>query len=296
MTYEDILKQTIDLHVHVGPEIIPRLFTVPELVRKERGKLRGAAVKNHFFPTSAQEAGETGAFRLINSIVLNRYQGGIDHNAVLASAQMNDGPIIVWFPTIHAEPFLSSTEYEIPPEWVDQDSRRKIRFRKAKDVAPLTIRNVRGDLLPEVADVLEVIREYDAILATGHVSWQEARTLVKAAIERYGIRRVIVTHPIYQRIRMPIAVQKELARCGAYIEHCYSMYAIDKIPMRAIAAAIMEVGPRYCILSSDVGQRFSPCPSDALREFMRLLEQEGIRKEDMKTMLVENPAALVGRR
>ena len=53
MDYRKILQQAIDLHIHIGPEIIPRKFTLPELVDYEKGKLRGVGVKNHFFPTIA---------------------------------------------------------------------------------------------------------------------------------------------------------------------------------------------------------------------------------------------------
>ena len=51
MNNKEIIKNAVDLHVHIGPESIPRKFTLPDLVKYEKGKIRGIAVKNHFFPT-----------------------------------------------------------------------------------------------------------------------------------------------------------------------------------------------------------------------------------------------------
>ena len=60
MNYREILGQTIDLHVHIGPEIIPRKFTLPKLLDYEKGKLKGVGVKNHFFPTVGMHRNITG--------------------------------------------------------------------------------------------------------------------------------------------------------------------------------------------------------------------------------------------
>ena len=37
------IRDFIDLHVHIGPEPIPRKYTLPKLVREERRKLGGVA-------------------------------------------------------------------------------------------------------------------------------------------------------------------------------------------------------------------------------------------------------------
>jgi predicted metal-dependent phosphotriesterase family hydrolase len=94
---------------------------------------------------------------------------------------------------------------------------------------------------------------------------------------------------------MPIHVQKELADMGALIEQCYSMYSIDKIPISKIARQIKLLGAKNCILSSDVGQIFSKNPSEALADFMFLLEKEGITKQELRQMLVNNPIRLLNK-
>lgn len=297
MDYRDILRQAIDLHVHIGPEMIPRKFALSDLISYETGKLGGAGIKNHFFPTIAMGGlpaqGEKEDFIIINSVVLNRYVGGFNPDIVRASAELSERPIIVWFPTLHTENFLQSQETEIPEEWIDPKLRNMITLRRSADIEPLTIFDSDRRLLGEVKAVLNVIKEQDAILATGHLSWQDSYELVKFASSELGIRKIIITHPIYQKIAMPISFQKELARLGALIEHCYSMHSIDKIPINDIVKQIKEVGAENCILSSDVGQVFSKSPSESLADFMALLADEGVTEEEIRTMLITNPGKLI---
>ena len=296
MNYKKILKQAIDLHVHVGPEIIPRKFTVAELIKNEKNKIKGVGIKNHFFPTTALDRPKNnfaGPF-VIDSVVLNNFIGGFNTEAIRSAAELADRPIMVWFPTLHAKNCLKKQKYEIPQEWIDPEILARIKLRLAKDIEPLSIFDRCKKMKREIFSVLQTIKECNAILATGHLSWKESLCLVKIAKSKFGIEKIIITHPIYQQIKMPISVQKQVVKYGAVIEHCYSMYSIDKVPIRDIVRQIKSVGAANCILSSDVGQKFSPSPSIALRKFMELLNREGISESEIEVMLNKNPARLVG--
>lgn len=297
MEIQDILKRTIDLHVHIGPEIIPRRFDFAQLIAQESGKMAGVAIKNHFFPTIAMnkvvEQKDSG-FLVINSVTLNCYAGGFNPEAVYASAKLSTLPIIVWFPTINAANFLIGQKWEISPEWLAPGVAEKIKLRLAGEVNGLTVLDNQCQITAEVDKVLSAIKDCNAILATGHLSWLESKILVYRAIKRFGIKKVIITHPIYQRINMPLAVQQELAEMGAIIEQCYSMYSIDKISIAKIAQQIRAVGADNCLLSSDVGQTFSPSPSEAMLEFIQLLSEQGISVAELNQMTVVNPRRLIG--
>ena len=156
----------------------------------------------------------------------------------------------------------------------------------------LSIFDSKGAIRSDVFAILDAIKSSGAILATGHISSQESQALVRCAAKR-GITKMIITHPIYQPIAMPLAIQRELANLGAYIEHCYSMFAIDKISVHKIASQIKSIGAERCIISSDVGQVFSKNPSEALAEFIELLCAENIAVKDIATMLVKNPSKLI---
>lgn len=140
--------------------------------------------------------------------------------------------------------------------------------------------------------MLTAIKQTGAILATGHISSSEAAALIKAAAA-FGITKMIVTHPIYQRIAMPVGVQKRLTQYEAYIEQCWSMWKIDKIPIQEIARQIKTIGANNCIITSDSGQSFSPSPDEALVQFCEALAQQGISRKKLEVMGITNPKKLL---
>ena len=61
-----------------------------------------------------------------------------------------------------------------------------------------------GKLTVAAKDVIDLIADYDAVLATGHMSGEEIQALVDYAIGK-GHKRIIVTHP---RDAMPQPVDR----------------------------------------------------------------------------------------
>lgn len=290
MNLKKIIKSAIDLHVHIGPEVIPRKFEIRSLLKKQTNKISGLAVKNHFFSTAPWVAGySSNSINILPSVTLNNSVGGLNPDIVYQSSYLNKQPLIVWFPTINSELFLKNSKYEIPPEWVNK---KGFKPRLSKNIKPVKILNRNGRLNIRAKNTLRAINKTNSILATGHISPTESFKLVKKALE-VGIKKIIVTHPIYQKINMPIKMQKKLALMGAYIEQCYSMYSIDKIAIKKIAKQIKIIGSQYCFLSSDVGQPFSPDPDQALLSFSKLLLEQGFNLSDLKTMLVDNPKKII---
>ncbi|MBI5123177.1 hypothetical protein HZA75_04950 [Candidatus Roizmanbacteria bacterium] len=293
LTIDQIIKSSIDLHYHIGPEVIPRKFDdVISLIKNQNNKIRGIALKNHFYPTVPfiEKIKKNNNLILIGSVVLNNFIGGLNPEVIYAASLINRVPIIVWFPTISAKNFLEKTKYEIAPEWVNK---KNFKARLSKDVKGIYILDQKNNLNKKTFEVLKAIKKTNSILATGHISWQESKKLVKEALS-IGIRRIIITHPIYQKINMPINIQKKLGIMGCFIEICYSMYSIDKIPIDKIVFQIKKIGYKNIILSSDVGQKFSPDPGIALYKFSNLLLNEGITLNMLYKMLVENPKKVIG--
>ncbi|MDP3741876.1 MAG: DUF6282 family protein, partial [Candidatus Micrarchaeota archaeon] len=75
---QSIVRESIDIHYHVGPEPIPRLFT-PEQLSCEKGKIRGIVLKSHYHEAIAPKIS---GLLLVSSVVLNNFVGGINPNAV----------------------------------------------------------------------------------------------------------------------------------------------------------------------------------------------------------------------
>ena len=288
---KNIVREAIDLHMHVGPEILPRKHNPFTVLNSQREKVGRICIKSHCYSTVSwanvfNEVFDTNF--LIGSVTLNNFVGGINLDLLYADASITDEPFVVWLPTLHSENHLTKSEWEVKKEWVGDPS---FKPRRSESICPVRIVE-NGSLTKDAIRLLEFIREIDCILATGHISWRESEAVVKEAVSM-GIQRLIVTHPIYQLIDMPVEVQKELAELGAYIEHSYVMHSIDKISLSRIASQIREVGAQSCILSTDVGQIVSPDPDIALTEFALGLTEQGLNLDEIRQMLVENPRRLV---
>src|SRR3989344_7212939 len=117
----------IDLHVHIGPEVLPRKYTVGRIIKEQRRKIAGIALKSHFYPTMPLiKSEEASDLILIGSVTLNNYLGGLNPDVIYASAKLSSKPIMVWFPTINADNFLKRSKYEIPPEWVGEGFKSRV--------------------------------------------------------------------------------------------------------------------------------------------------------------------------
>jgi hypothetical protein len=285
------VKNFIDLHVHIGPEPIRRKFTAQSLLERERGKIRGMALKNHFFPTMPfiEQADVPADLLLVGGVALNNYVGGLNPEVIYATSRICDRPMIVWFPTVNASNFLKKSKFEIKPEW----AAGTFKSRPSEEVKGIDILDRSGKLVPEARKVLRSIKDNDCILATGHISPKESQALVYAALE-IGIEKIIVTHPMYQPVDMSIEMQRELGSAGnVYMEYPYALYSIDEISIESLAKSMKAVGYSKCILSSDMGQINMPSPSVGLKKYVNLLKSNGIDDDALEQMGVTNPKKLV---
>ena len=97
----DLLKHAYDLHIHCGPDIIPRSVTALEMAERavKRG-MKGFAIKSHYAPTCLQAATVRACYpgcNAVGTITLNASVGGLNPLAVETAARM--GAKIVWCPT-----------------------------------------------------------------------------------------------------------------------------------------------------------------------------------------------------
>jgi len=139
---------------------------------------------------------------------------------------------------------------------------------------------------------LDLILKFDLILATGHLDRQETLFVVERAHAK-GIRRIIMTHPLFQSTELPPEVMARMwAEYGAYSELCFSNLAMDHLTYDQYLAVIEAVGRGGVLLSSDVGQIFSPPVGDALRGFFDELRKRGVKEDDIVQMSILNPNRL----
>lgn len=266
------LAGVIDLHVHVAPDSRgPRSvngFEAAQMAR--RHGMRAILIKNHYTETASQAylvSEIVPGIDVYGGIVLNRSVGGINPVAVesMASTTRRLGRM-VWLPTFDSE--------NNSPD---------------SDNVPIT-RN--GELLPEVAEVFDVMREYDLALATGHVSPEEALLAIREA-RAAGIERIVVTHPSSGLVDMSVEMQRAAADLGALLEYTVSA-ALGPGSLEAFTRQIREVGLEDVVLTTDYGQVGNPVPADGMRAILPRLRAAGFSRAEIDTMTRRNPARLLG--
>ena len=124
-------------------------------------------------------------------------------------------------------------------------------------------------------------------LATGHLSLQESILLCKEGVAR-GIRMVL-THPEFERTKTPAEVQRELARLGVLIEHCWFNIGESECTVAQMAHNIRATGVQSCYISTDRGQAQRETPVQAMEQFIVALLEKGFTKKEIQTMLVQVP-------
>jgi microsomal dipeptidase-like Zn-dependent dipeptidase len=97
---------------------------------------------------------------------------------------------------------------------------------------------------------------------------------------------------------MNILQMKAAAQDGAFIEFIYNATQEPNpfVTMGDYAKAIREIGPKSCILATDLGGVQTPpraLEPDALLEFMQALHKEGISVDDINLMVKTNPALVL---
>jgi len=274
---QKMLDGVIDIHVHSGPDSVPRSIDAMDLARlaKQRG-MRGLVLKNHYESTAALAyvvRKEVPGIEIFGGIDLNRSVGGINPAAVERMVLMKGGwGRVVWMPTFDAE--------------------NQVRF--SKENRPFVSVAKDGHLLPEVVQVIALVAKNQLTLETGHSSPEEGLLILKEG-RRQGVRHMIVTHAMASPVRMTIPQMQEAAKEGAYIEFVYgALLGPNALKIDDYAKAIREIGPAFCILSSDLGQPGNPLHPDGLSAFFQALRGQGFSQADVDLMSKTNPARALG--
>ena len=164
---EPMLTGIVDIHAHCDPDSVPRSIDAIDLARLARDRgIRGLVLKNHYDPTATLAyvvRKEVPGIEVFGGIVLNRTVGGINPAAVEHLVAVKGGwGRVVWMPTYDAE--------------------NQVRY--SKENRPFVPVARKGELLPEVMEVLRIIAQHRLVLATGHSSPAEDLMLIRAAKQR----------------------------------------------------------------------------------------------------------------
>lgn len=290
-TVERLMRGAIDFHVHAGPDPFhERRLDVIELAHqgKEAG-MKAIVAKCHQFGTAPLAClinQIVSDFTLVGSLTLNSGTGGLNPEVVEVAAKA--GAKVIWMPT------YSSV--------VDSKRAREKREGSAhpatQSVIPqgISLIDESSNLLPQVISILEIIKENDMVLGTGHISVQEIYA-VSARARQMGVK-VTITHPLNSMFGSPLTMgqQKELAALGAYIEHTFvtCMPFFGGMSPKVIAEHVKAVGEEHCILSTDFGQILHPAPPEGFRMMVAYMLDFGLSEKELQVLIKDNPSKLLG--
>ena len=278
----------IDLHVHAGPDVLGRVADDVEIATDcLAAGMAGIAVKAHLESTASRAYHTNRAvagFRYIGGVCLNYPVGGINPAAVDACLRL--GGRVVWMPSGHSR-FHAQVTGSLG-NWGYSD----MSIYNPADALGITVLDDDGNLTPQTREVLALVHEHDALLATSHLSPDEIIAVAEAC--RDQDTKLVVTH-----IRWTPAYDLELAKraieFGATVEIAGSTVGgyTNRFPIGEVVEAIEEFGPQALIIASDAGGVRHPRPHEAIRILATNLAELGVPERDLDLMLKENPARLV---
>ena len=284
-TIDKLVAGAIDMHVHFHPDSLQeRRQDALRLAYSARDSgMRAIVLKCHDFntvPVALLVSELVPEVQTFGSLTLDNEVGGLNPVAVLSAARM--GAKVVWMPTISAANSKTRTE-------------KNLGFKIPG--AEQFILDSKGKLLAEVKEIFQIVKEYDIVLASGHLSPRESFALVEEA-QRIGSTKMVITHALqWSLMDVPISEDdvKQLARSGAFIEHCFWgwMPTISRADPKLITESVKMTGAERCIMSSDFGQIYHPPAPEGLRLFIATMLRNGLGEKDIELMVKTNPAKLL---
>jgi hypothetical protein len=288
-----VLKGSVDLHVHPAPSPLPRRIDAIEAAwSAEQIGMRAIVVKSHHHSTVTDVLAlggyglDGGPVKVFGGIALNSAVGGLNPHAVDLALAM--GGRIVWFPTIGS-----------PQHIAHHAAHPNLKFPKlavhVRDERPIDVLDENGRLRPEVHDIIGLIKEHDAILASGHMAPDRILAVFKAAREA-GVDRLLVNHPNFV-IEATHEQGRRFVELGAMIEHSLCMYddrsSFHNWDVDVLMSWVEAVGAERSTLGSDLGQMNNPLPSEAFTNIVGQLLDAGLSEAELRQMVATNPARML---
>jgi Family of unknown function (DUF6282) len=292
---DELMVGAIDVHIHSNPHQSPQIHSQDVLALSRQASeagMRAMVVKDVGGSTTgaAYVATRTGVgVPIYGAFVMNLAVGGINPRGVYVALNHGDGARVIHFPTGDS---LNHFEY-----------RKKYYFGVnlplTEEQALTVIKD--GKLIPEVREIISLVKEHGATLATSHLSAAESRMVVREARDQ-GLERIVISHALWPMTGLSIDDLKAFAAMGCVIEfeYCqtmpmmYFVHGEAPVDPRNIVKAMKEIGAEHCFISSDLGQLYSPLPVEGMRSYVAILRRCGMTPDEIRLMFHRNPARIAG--
>ena len=279
------LQGVIDMHVHSNPDIRHRAYDDFELMEAGiRVGARAIVIKTHqgttvdraFLCNRHNEIIHQGDndFTMFGSVTMNRQMGGINPWAVESGLKL--GAKVIWLPT---------------------QSARNNMLKQNQDPSDCVEVVQGGKVVPELLTIFRLVKDYDVVLGTGHVSPEECFRVVEAARDA-GVKKLVVTHPEWWMVGMSLEDQVRIVKdYDVILEHCFAQpmgggkYK-SNLPMNL--EAVKACGYKNVMVSTDGGQVENPNWEIALEQYMQYLSDHGVGEDELRYMTHDIQAGLLG--
>ena len=278
---ENVMQGIIDMHIHAAPDVRARKLDDLELMEAsvQRG-VRAIVLKSHNVPTAdraylvnrvAAEKYPDVKFTAFGGLCLNHPAGGLNPDAVETSLKL--GAKVIWLPTNTAEN----------------------HYRKnGKDPSKGVVVTRDGKAVDELQDIFALVKQYNAVLATGHIGAEECFPVVEAA-RAAGVEKIVITHPEFWVVGMTPEQQADIVRkYDVLLESVYAqpVNGSYKINIPDNIAAMKAIGPEHFVISTDSGQTVNPYWYESYTTYFKAVS-EVFTSEQVRKMTHDNPAWLL---
>ena len=212
------------------------------------------------------------------SICLHEEIGGINLYAVEVALSQNAK--IVWMNSKRTSRY----------NWINED---------------VIITDEKGDLLPQLQDILKLTGEKNACLATGHLSFEKTLLLAKEARD-LGVQKIIVTHPD----RFSQDQQKQFNTFNVFFNRSLGTWPWWVKTGKGVIAwrhphdlkplvvpsieGMRAVGMNKNLISTDWYSTMPwPDPPTEMKSYIWALMENGVNKNEIDMLVNKNPSALL---
>lgn len=258
----------------------------------------GAVLNRHHYSSTVERAALASAatgFAMLGAVLLNDSVGGLNPDA--ADLALRLGGRWIGLPTMGARHYR-----QMLARYPADLQRMYGGFGRGA----LTVLDERGELLPEMRAIFELVAAHEAVLNLGYIGFDESLAVVAAAAG-HRVRKLVMTNILETMRYSPAEADRLLAFPGTYLEltahtmhPTMAVHGPSDIPGGAAAVErtlglIRRHGVERCVLSSDGGLTGAPGPAEMLAWGVGALAGGGLDERSLRKLVYDNPSRLLER-
>jgi len=292
MQMDHILNGLVDIHLHTDPSLMERYIDVQDMaIRAREFGYKAILYKEHFVCTAhvaslvQKHCFPNKEIYVFGAVALNASVGGI--NPYAADAAIKLGARVVWLPTTSSKHHQEHMRREMEQRAKGKDIKNPFDAVKKMKEMELTLTDDKGVLLPQVAEVMEVVRDAPGVaLCSGHGAPAEIEAMVNQAAAMGMADKVMIDHPT-------MIMGASVEDCVRWASKGVIIEMVSTNGPATIKTMMDAVGPDQVILASDLGQKGNGDPVAGMDRCLKGLSDLGVDDETLRQITSYNPSKLL---